>query len=173
MALIYYHLLNNPAKLQRLRDELKLLTPEDLTLQSKLEQLPYLVAVIHEGLRMHGGIVGRSQRVAEEPLEFREWIIPAGTPMAMSSVFMHYDEEIFPGSHSFIPERWLENTSEGPKLNQSLKKYLVAFGHGTRSCLGYNLGYSMLYHNIAAVVLRFDMELFETDEDNVKILHDW
>lgn len=104
MAFKFYHLLDKPEKLQRLREELKVVTPEDLTSQTRFERLPYLVAVIYEGLRMHGGIAGRSQRVAEEPPEFNEWTIQPGTLIATSSVFVHYNESIFPSSHSFIPE---------------------------------------------------------------------
>lgn len=125
---------------------------------------------------MHSGVAGRSQRVAPEPLRFHQWVIPACTPMSTSSIFIHYDENIYPNAHSFEPERWLLKVPAnegGYKFNHSLKKYLVAFGHGTRNCLGYNLGYSMLYLNIAAVVSRYDMELFVTGRDDVTFQRDW
>jgi cytochrome P450 len=42
---------------------------------------------------------------------------------------------IFPSPDKFIPERWLQPGSQS-ELNRSLDKYLVAFGKGTRQCLG-------------------------------------
>lgn len=41
-----------------------------------------------------------------------------------------HDEEIFPDSYTFSPERWLSPESK-PK-----EKYVVAFGAGSRQCLG-------------------------------------
>ena len=58
-------------------------------------------------------------------------------------------------------------------FNHDLKRYLVAFGRGTRNCLGYNLGYAMLYLGTAAVASRYNMELFETDIRDVSLERDW
>jgi len=90
--------------------------------------------------------------------------LPAG-----ETDIMHDNEVVFPDPHFFKPERWLEETSgEESIFNQSLEKYLVAFGHGTRNCLGCNFGSSMLYLNLAAVISQFDIHLFETGEGDVK-----
>ena len=47
---------------------------------------------------------------------------------------LSHDESIFPKSHEFIPERWLNDpkTSDGVPLD----RFMVSFGRGTRSCLG-------------------------------------
>jgi cytochrome P450 len=52
----------------------------------------------------------------------------------MTIVDVHHDEEIFPDSDSFIPERWFDDphTSDGTPLEH----YMVAFGRGPRACLG-------------------------------------
>ena len=89
---------------------------------------------------------------------------------------MHYNAAIFPSPLAFKPERWLNDDNDGDddKLNKSqLEKYLVPFGKGTRSCLGYNLGLAELYLTLAAVVGRFEMRLFETDESDVRLERDW
>jgi cytochrome P450 len=44
------------------------------------------------------------------------------------------DEEIFPKPRTFDPERWIGNPKT--KNGQSLERYFVGFGKGTRSCLG-------------------------------------
>lgn len=135
---------------------------------AQLQALPYLTAIINEGFRLHSGIVARSQRVAPEPLEFKDWVIPAGTPISSVSYFMHYNETIFPRPREYIPERWLE-----AKEDRSLQSYMVNFGRGTRSCIGKNLAISMVYLTIATVFWRFDMVPFETDDKDVNLERDW
>ena len=100
-----------------------------------LERLPYLNACTREALRMSYGLSSRNPRISpREPMKYRDWTIPSGTPVSMTSVDVHHDETIFPDSHSFKPERWLNNprTSNGSALD----RYLVSFGKGGRSCLG-------------------------------------
>lgn len=174
-AIIFFHLMTSPLKLQRLRDELRTIMPDSVELpsQAKLEKLPYLSAIVHEGLRLHSGIVARSQRIATHPLQYREWTIPAGTPLSCISAFIHYDPNIFPEPRAFRPERWLINTSKGEHINQALKRHFVPFGRGTRNCLGYNLAYAMLYLSIAGVAGCYDMEPFQTSSEDVDLERDW
>lgn len=49
---------------------------------------------------------------------------------------------------------------------------MTSFSKGTRACLGINLAYAELFLTIAAVFRRFDLELFETTIDDVKIVRD-
>lgn len=48
----------------------------------------------------------------------------------MSSIMIHNSPDHFPNPETFDPERWL-----GPDAAR-LRKYLVAFGKGSRQCLG-------------------------------------
>jgi cytochrome P450 len=45
---------------------------------------------------------------------------------------VHKNPDIFPEPEKFDPERWLRAAEKG----QPLTRYLVAFGKGTRSCIG-------------------------------------
>jgi cytochrome P450 len=56
--------------------------------------------------------------------------IPGGTSVSSDAPSVHYNEEIFPDSGTFMPERWLRPDSK------ELEKYLVAFSKGPRQCLG-------------------------------------
>ena len=132
-----FHILNQPETLRKLQDELTTAIPDPTaTLDwALLEKLPYLSSCIKEGLRLSYGISARNPRVSpNKPMKYKTWIIPAGTPVSMTCVDVHHDETIFPQSHSFIPERWLDNpkTANGSFLD----RYLVPFGKGPRSCLG-------------------------------------
>lgn len=86
-------------------------------------------------------------------------MIPPGTPVGMTSVLIHHNESIFPDSHSFVPERWLEN----PRI----EKYLVAFSKGSRQCIGINLAYAELYVTLAAVFRRYGSPGLRASEESV------
>lgn len=176
-AVLWYHLLDNPDKLSRMRAEIKQVYPDPkapLPSVTVLETLPFLTACILEGMRMQSGVSGRSQRLAPTSLQYGQFTIPARTPMSSISVFQHYNQSIFPDPHSFVPERWLLKNDAGLEtINHELKRYLVAFGHGTRNCLGYNLAWAEMYLLSAALATRVDMQLYETNIDDVAIQRDW
>jgi cytochrome P450 len=182
LTFITYHLLSNPTILQTLKEELAKAIPDPnvVTLEATLSNLPYLTGVIKEGLRLGYGISGRLHRVPLESLPFsapdREWVIPPGTPVSMTSVLMHHDESIFPNSYEFRPERWIKNPG--------LDRYLVSFSKGSRSCIGINLAYAEMYIWLAGVFRRYGspdvrfktdegaLELFETDHSDADMWAD-
>ena len=152
-----------------MQDELDLLeSAADLRLSfAQLENAPYSSAVVKEGLRLHRGIVSRSQRVAPtEVLRYKGFNVPPGTPLSTSSFFFHHNEDIFPNPGTFRPERWLNRET-------SLNRYLVSFGKGTRDCVGISLGLAEIYLTLSTVVRQSDMELFETDSGDATIERDW
>ena len=117
---------------------------------------------------MSHGISHRLQRVNPDgSLTFHQWVIPAGTPVSMTSVFLHENPAIFPNPHEFRPERWLSH--EGVRL----EKYLVPFSRGTRACIGINLAYAEMYLSLATLFRRFNFELFETSRADVDMVHDF
>ena len=134
----------------------------------ELRKLPYLTAVINEGLRMSYGVSHRLSRIKPDgDLTFHQWIIPAGTPVGMTAVFMHENPTIFNDPHEFRPGRWLGQ--EGVRL----EKYFVPFSRGTRACIGMNLAHAEIYMTLATVFRRFDLELFQTTRADVDLAHDF
>lgn len=171
LALITFHLLRRPDLVRKIREEVNGVTTtvSQRPSLSQLEQLPYLSAVIKEGLRLHGGIVARSSRVCtSETLRIGTFDVPPGTPLSTSSYFIHRNPHLFPEPSQFLPERWLVKDE-----TRELDRYLVAFGKGTRNCVGKNLGRAELYLALATVLKTFDFELFETDETDVEFGRDW
>src|SRR5256714_11967248 len=61
-----FHILDNPEILRKLKEELKPVMPSDGSLPPllKLEQLPYLSAVVSEGFRKSYGVTQRLPRVS-------------------------------------------------------------------------------------------------------------
>ncbi|RMZ77567.1 hypothetical protein DV737_g4257, partial [Chaetothyriales sp. CBS 132003] len=162
---VSYYILANPDVLQKLKAELEVAIPDPAVIPPlhQLEGLPYLRGVVLEGHRLSHGVASRLPRISpDQPLQFNEWVIPAGTPVSMTSVIQHLDATKFPEPEKFDPDRWIN----GPKGQE---KYVVSFNRGTRQCLGMNLANAELYMTIATVFRRFNLELHETGARDVEI----
>jgi hypothetical protein len=133
LSVITFYLLSEPEILHRLTRELSQTNPEQMTWTS-LEKLPYLSGVVMEGLRLSYGISGRTPRIAtQEDLVFQGKVIQKGWAIGMSSAVMHHNEDIFPDSGAFLPERWIDR---GGNKRTDLEKYILSFSRGSRQCLG-------------------------------------
>jgi cytochrome P450 len=190
---ITFHLLDQPMHLRKLKTELDTVSsgPGQLPEMVKLEQLPYLTAVIKEGLRLSSGISTRLQRIAtEETLIFtarypsgsdgntieKKYTLHPGIPLSMTGLLIHHSPTYFEDPMTFWPQRWLED--------KSLDKYFVPFSRGTRSCVGINLAYAELYLTIATVFGRYGsrdvhspndigwLELYNTSRQDLDIIGD-
>lgn len=84
LSVIAYHVLANPGILSRLLVEM-----EGKSGLKELEQLPYLTAVIQEGLRLSFGVVSHLQRISpDQVLKFNEWEIPPGVCYLLSILLL-------------------------------------------------------------------------------------
>lgn len=149
LATLTFYILSEPEILSRVTAELQTVVPNphELPAWTTLEQLPYLSAVISEGIRLAMGVSFRLPRNApEEDLVYHgrwtppgsaqevqlTYVIPRGFDIGMSANIMHRDERVFPGALAFKPERWLD---EHGKRRKSLDKYIFSFGKGSRQCI--------------------------------------
>ena len=107
---------------------------------------------------MMSGVTTRLPRIAHEPMKYKDWVIPTGTPISQMNYMVVNDPKIFPDPLQFHPERWIEAEEKGFPL----QRYMVSWGKGSRSCVGINLAWAELYLTLAYVIARFDMELFDT-----------
>lgn len=170
LCVILCHLLSKPLVLTRLRAELDPVikgNQPQLPPSRVLEELPLLRAVVQEGTRLAEPVTNRQILVApEEDLIVGgsgsgrgEIVIPRGTPVSQTFRDVLLDPEIFPEPREFDPDRFARASEQGERLD----RYLVSFSRGGRSCAGINLAYAELYLTVAALVSRFDMELFDFD----------
>ena len=158
-----YHILANPPIFERLMSDLEeaIPDPDSPPNLAQLEQIHYLVAVMYESLRGFYGVSHRLQRIfPNDALQYKQWTIPPGTPISMTSVHIHDNPDIFPSPYEFRPERWLPLNTEG----QRLMKYLASFGKGSRQCVGMELGKAEILTCLACLFRRFgrQMRLFDT-----------
>ncbi|KAL2199470.1 cytochrome P450 [Corynascus similis CBS 632.67] len=156
LRLILCNLFTNGEILERLRQEITLAASTSsgpLQLRT-LEQLPYLTGVLMEGLRLSPGIGTRAARITNKDLSYGDWRIPAGTPVGMTTVLMHTDEENYTDPMSFNPDRWMD-----PTKRRASEKTFAPFSRGTRMCLGMHLAWAEMYMLLATLVQRFDFEV--------------
>ncbi|CAG8158787.1 unnamed protein product [Penicillium olsonii] len=171
IAVSMFYLIENRDILEKLRLELKtvLETPQSRASWSDLEKLPYLTGVVNEGLRLSHGMTLRLARVSpNEPMFYKDWTIPTGTPVSQSNYFVHMDPTLFPEPSKFNPERWIRAAENG----EFLSRYIVSFTKGSRQCLGMNLAYAEIYLAIAHIARRVDFTLHETTVENITVYRD-
>ncbi|KAB5513113.1 putative P450 monooxygenase [Coniochaeta sp. 2T2.1] len=164
LAVGFFHILDQPELLQRLRAETHAAWP-DLDSPPKLEELeklPLLTATIKESLRMSPGASSPLLRIVPPTgATISGSVIPPGTIVGMSTVLVHMSPEIFEEPTKLNPNRWLAPGAE------SLEPWLVAFSKGPRSCLGINLAWSELYIVFATMLRRFEMSLDGTTAEDM------
>ncbi|GFF23970.1 trichodiene oxygenase, partial [Aspergillus udagawae] len=141
MAITMFHVLQDNTITEKPKLELKAANPNPnigLSLET-LEQLPYLSAIIKEGIRISSIVISRLPRIAEESLKYQGWDIPPGTPVSMSTYIILRDSKIIPEPLAFRPERWTQQGGE------SLNRYPMPFSRGSQACLGPSMTYCWCY----------------------------
>ncbi|KAK1139549.1 hypothetical protein N8T08_000689 [Aspergillus melleus] len=162
---VTYTVLKYPGVFQRLREELDAassIIKDDFDIHGIL-RLPWLSAVIKETMRLFTPTPGPLPReVPPEGVQVGPYFLPGGTIVSHSLQSLHHNPDIFPDPESFKPERWLGE--QGTKLTE----WWNPFSRGTRSCIGQYLALNEIHSFIAHLFLRFDLELFQTDERSVE-----
>ncbi|EUC29979.1 hypothetical protein COCCADRAFT_29025 [Bipolaris zeicola 26-R-13] len=163
LSSIVYYLYTNPKVLESLRYELDAQSKagrlSDMTTYQEAQEIPYLLAVIKEALRLHSAVGTQLTRVVPKGgcvIEGHHF--PEGAEVGVNSWALHYNKEMFGEDvYAFRPERWLE----GDKTNIGLPESF-AFGQGSRSCIGKNISILEMSKAIPQVVQNFDIDISTT-----------
>ena len=148
------HILANQSVHARLMQELASAfpNPDSPPTLDQLEQMHYPKATMYETLRIFSGLSHRLARVfPDRNMQYKDWVNPSGTPISMSPLLIHDNEDIFPEPYEFKPERWLPLDTNG----QRLLRYLATFGGGSRGCVGIELAKAEILTSLACVLRRF------------------
>ncbi|KAI0432674.1 cytochrome P450 [Xylaria sp. FL1042] len=162
LSAILYYLLRNPQCLRELREEIEEFRARRLLSDSfafkETQQMPYLQAVIKEGLRMHPATGLPMERVVPEGgATICGRFFPAGTIVGINSWVAHRNKQVFGAdADEFRPERWL--TSEEDKL-ATMNRQWIPFGVGSRTCIGRHISTLEISKLIPRIVREFDFEL--------------
>ncbi|CAF3430773.1 unnamed protein product [Fusarium graminearum] len=144
---LFYHLMHNPEAYSRLEEEIDQAVDDGrLSMPAtykQASQLPYLSARIKEALRVWPGAqLSLPRTVPPEGLTICDRFIPGGyVVVGINAAVMHFDKKVFgQDADSFNPDRWMEVARANYR-----DKYMMAFGGGTRTCLGKNIALIELY----------------------------
>ncbi|KAL5041775.1 hypothetical protein BDW71DRAFT_217421 [Aspergillus fruticulosus] len=153
LAATTYYLLRNPRCLAKLQEEIttRFSSWQDITGLSA-RQLPYLQAVINEGLRIYPPGSQGFPRLSPGMYVGDDWV-PPGTEVYTSAWSVTHSEKYFSEPMAFKPERWLDSETE------DVREASQPFSLGTRGCLGQNFAYMEMNLILAKMLWKYDLEL--------------
>ncbi|KAH7923089.1 cytochrome P450 [Leucogyrophana mollusca] len=160
---ITYHLAHNPRVQEKLQKELdEALGSEDERVSTfeQVKRLPYLEAVINEGLRVHStSSLGLPRLAPEGGLTVNGVHFPQGTVLSVPSYTIHRNKEVWgEDTEAFRPERWFECD------HAAVQKTFNPFSFGPRGCVGRNLASMELLIIISSILRRYEFVLAEPEK---------
>ncbi|RYC63368.1 hypothetical protein CHU98_g2874 [Xylaria longipes] len=156
-------LLTNPstyAALQReIDDAVSAGKLSDPVADSESKGMPYLQAVIKEGLRFYPPVLGLgSKQVPKGGDVINGYYVPEGTQIGANFFGLMRSREIWgPDADVFRPERWLEaNVDQAKRMNTVVD---LDFGFGKYQCLGKPIAMMELNKIFVELLRRYDFTI--------------
>ncbi|KAF8131873.1 cytochrome P450 [Boletus edulis] len=185
ISFILLELARHPRVQSRLRDEIR---KTETTIRARsdpqltvtdLDAMPYLNAVIKEGLRFHpigphpirmsghDDVLPLSKPVLTESGEMiDEVLVPKGTEIMISIAAYNRNKDIWGEDvHDFKPDRWLDGAMDDKKL-PSIGVYsnLMTFSSGPRACLGWRFAVIEIQAFLSTLVGKFEFAMTDRSE---------
>ncbi|KAJ7850135.1 cytochrome P450 [Mycena leptocephala] len=119
---------------------------------SVLQALPYMTALIQEGLRVRTMVPSLLERIVPRRGNFQlmEYSLPPGTVVGTQAWSIHRDSEVFASPETFDLDRWLDDKGLAVRAAP-----MMPFELGTRVCVGHALAQTALCIALAALVRNF------------------
>ncbi|KAH9865978.1 hypothetical protein J1614_008542 [Plenodomus biglobosus] len=118
-------------------------TKSGIISDARLKTLPYLQAVVREGLRVHPPVTDVVPKQVPKggdkfTVDGKEYFFPEGTDISYSVWSVHHDTVMFGEDAEFFrPERWLlDEESDKERLVAMRRTTDMIFGYGKYQCLG-------------------------------------
>ncbi|KAF8434320.1 cytochrome P450 [Boletus edulis BED1] len=185
ISFILLELARHPRVQSRLRDEIR---KTETTIRARsdpqltvidLDAMPYLNAVIKEGLRFHpigphpirmsghDDVLPLSKPVLTESGEMiDEVLVPKGTEIMISIAAYNRNKDIWGEDvHDFKPDRWLDGAMDDKKV-PSIGVYsnLMTFSSGPRACLGWRFAVIEIQAFLSTLVGKFEFAMTDRSE---------
>ncbi|KAI1812285.1 putative cytochrome P450 [Poronia punctata] len=157
LSAVMYYLLKSPRVMEKLSGEIRrrYKTYDEIDSTSAL-QLPYLQAVINEGLRIHPSGAHGFPRISLGTRVDGYWV-PKGTELYTSTWSVSHSAEYFADPDTFVPERWTEAD------NKDIKEASQPFSLGYRACIGRSFAYLQMSLVLSKMIYTYDFELVDKD----------
>ncbi|KAH7063494.1 cytochrome P450 [Macrophomina phaseolina] len=133
-------------------------TPSEIRSGPELSSCQYLRACLDEAMRMSPPISGTLWReVSGDTLVMDGEAVPKGVDVGVNPYAVHHNEDIFPDSFTFKPERWIISSDNPKETVEKARHIFSVFSFGTRACAGRNMAYTELSDTIARVAWYLDL----------------
>ncbi|CCC10483.1 unnamed protein product [Sordaria macrospora k-hell] len=175
MRALFYYSLKDPRVWSKLQSAVRSadIKPGQPAPHAVARAIPYLEAVIRETIRYHPAVSMIMERIV--PAESLGLalpdgsVVPGGSMIGMNPYIVGRNKGVFgEDADVFNPDRWLqrqEESDEQYKERRSLYETAsIAFGGGSRICLGRNLSQMELYKVVPTLIATFDIELVDQEE---------
>ncbi|XP_034489668.1 cytochrome P450 4d10 [Drosophila innubila] len=152
----FYNIATHPECQRKCLDEILAVMGKDKetpVTYELLNKLPYIDLCIKETLRMFPSVPLLGRKVLEE-CEINGKIIPAGTNIGISPLYLGRREDLFADAHSFKPERFDVVTS-AEKLNPYA---YIPFSAGPRNCIGQKFAILEIKAIVANVLRHYEID---------------
>lgn len=155
---VLYQLLKNPDTMENLRTELAHADLPEIPAFHEVNRLPYLHAVIREGMRIFNpGSWPMERLVPAGGVTIAGMYFPEGTSVGCMPAAVHRNTKVFGDDvEVFRPERWL--TSDGEHLRR-MEAAHMGFSRGRRNCLGQNIAVLQMKKVIPALIMKFNVSV--------------
>ncbi|RBR23678.1 uncharacterized protein FIESC28_03474 [Fusarium coffeatum] len=154
------HIISNPRVVERMRAEIKEHRPsQPIITDTEARAMPYLQAVIKEGLRIHPPVVGlMSKEVPAGGDTFKGHYLPGGTKIGYCAWGIFRRTDVWgEDANEFRPERWLDSSKDQLRLMEGTLE--LVFGYGRWQCLGKNIALMELNKVLVELIRRFDLSV--------------
>jgi len=156
---IFNCLLTDQTKLQELSQEVRTSSKSENEINgASLSRLPYLNAVLHEGLRLCPTIPdGMRREVPTGGAMVAGRLLPEKTVVSVPQWSTYQSADNFASPKTFSPERWLQHVSDR-SFEHDRKEAFQPFSLGTHNCPGRSLAYLEMRLILARLLWSFDWQ---------------
>ncbi len=147
-------LATHPEVLARLREEVDSVVGAEGVRSSHLAALPYLEAVVHEGLRRRPSNFFSHVGRVQQPLPLGGYMLPAGTLVAVCYPALAMREDLFANPQGFAPDHFLGNQPPARAC---------PFGGGPHICAGKDLAIMVMKVAVATIVRQAELKLAQDE----------
>ncbi|KAK3008469.1 hypothetical protein RJ639_015276 [Escallonia herrerae] len=156
-------IINHPRVFNKLREEIKgVVGSNRLIEESDAPNLPYLQAVVKEGLRLHppSPMILRQNN---EDCKINGYDVAANSRTIINAYAVMRDPDSWEDPSEFVPERYSTSARESHEF------HYLPFGSGRRACPGSTLALAMMHVVIGSLVQCFDWKVKGGEKINMEI----
>ncbi|HEX5719546.1 MAG TPA: cytochrome P450 [Thermoanaerobaculia bacterium] len=149
-------LLTHPEALARLRQELDTVLGQGDLQSGHLADLPYLDAVVYEGLRRRPNNLVTGLRKVKKPFELGGYLLPEGSLIAVSYPAQSVRPDLFAHPESFDPSHFYQKQKPPAEA-------WSPFGSGAHDCAGKDFAIVAIKVALATIVHKAELKLAQTE----------